>query len=96
MKYFAIVYFLAVIIMSLVAFAMCGIDKRRAKKNKRRVPERSLHLVALCGGWPGALAGQRVFRHKTQKLSFRIVFWLVVLLHFAVVGVVVYLMMQWG
>jgi uncharacterized membrane protein YsdA (DUF1294 family) len=91
MKYAAIVYLVVVALMSVVAFVAYGFDKRRARKNGRRVPEKTLHLMALFGGWPGALIGQRVFRHKTQKISFRIVFWLCVVLHLAVVGGVVYL-----
>jgi uncharacterized membrane protein YsdA (DUF1294 family) len=91
MKYAAIVYLVVVALMSVVAFVAYGFDKRRARKNGRRVPEKTLHLMALFGGWPGALIGQRVFRHKTQKISFRIVFWLCVVLHLTVVGGVVYL-----
>lgn len=46
--------------------------------------------MALLGGWPGALLGQRQFRHKTKKLSFLIVFWLVVVLHVAIVASAAY------
>jgi uncharacterized membrane protein YsdA (DUF1294 family) len=42
------------------------------------VPERTLHLLALLGGWPGAILGQRHFRHKTRKVSFLFAFWAVV------------------
>ena len=77
-RYVALAYFAVVALMSLVSFVVYGFDKRRAQKDGRRVPEKTLHLMALLGGWPGALIGQRVFRHKTQKISFRIVFWLCV------------------
>ena len=46
-----------------------------------RTPEVRLHLFELLGGWPGALVAQQVFRHKTRKLSFQLVFWGIVLLH---------------
>lgn len=95
MMYLAIAYLLTVTIMSLAAFVLYGIDKRRARNNMRRVPERRLHLIALCGGWPGAWIGQRVFRHKTAKLRFRVVFWLVVVVHISVVSGVAYLVIQW-
>ncbi len=68
-------------LVSALAFCLYGFDKRRARLGDSRVPEARLHLVELLGGWPGAWVGQRVFRHKTQKTSFRIVFWLIVLLH---------------
>jgi uncharacterized membrane protein YsdA (DUF1294 family) len=42
-----------------------------------------LHLLSLAGGWPGALVAQRAFRHKTQKLSFKIVLWAIVAAHCA-------------
>jgi uncharacterized membrane protein YsdA (DUF1294 family) len=95
MKYIAITYIAVVAAMSLVTFVVYGFDKRRAQKDGRRVPEKSLHLMALLGGWPGALVGQRFFRHKTQKLSFLIVFWLCVTLHLAIVGGSIYLWMSW-
>ena len=96
MKQIAVTYLVVVLVLSLVAFVFYGFDKRRARKDGRRVPEKTLHLIALFGGWPGALIGQRVFRHKTQKLSYRIVFWLCVMLHLAVVAGAVYLLQSRG
>jgi uncharacterized membrane protein YsdA (DUF1294 family) len=83
-------YLVMVLVMSLISFVAYGLDKRQAIRDGRRVPERTLHVMALLGGWPGALLAQRQFRHKTQKRSFRIVFWFVVLLHFAIVASVSY------
>ncbi len=87
-----IVYFGIVFVMSIVTFVVYGFDKRRAGNGGRRVPERTLHCLALLGGWPGALLAQRQLRHKTKKSSFLIIFWIVVLLHIAIVGAVVYAM----
>lgn len=62
-----------------VATWLCyGYDKRMAKKDRSRVPEMVLHLLALIGGSPGAFLGQRVFHHKTRKISFQMIFWAIV------------------
>lgn len=58
---------------SIPAFAMYGIDKRQAQAGRWRVPEITLHGLALIGGVPGAWAGRAVFRHKTQKPVFLVV-----------------------
>lgn len=90
----AIAYLGLVALMSVVSFVFYGFDKRRAVRGGRRVPEQTLHLMALLGGWPGALLGQRQFRHKTSKLSFLMVFWAVVVMHIAaVVGGVAFALM---
>jgi len=70
-------------VVSLVTFAAYGLDKRRAIRGRRRIPERTLHLLELLGGWPGALAGQTLFRHKRRKLSYMAVFAVIVVLHAA-------------
>jgi len=62
-------------VLSLLAFALYGLDKAAARRGARRIPEATLHVVALAGGWPGALAGQTAFRHKTRKQPFRGIFW---------------------
>ena len=57
--------------MNLIAFALYGIDKRRAKQGAWRISEYTLLLAALLGGSLGALLGMRYFRHKTRHRKFR-------------------------
>jgi len=70
-------------LVSIVTFVVYGFDKRRAIHGGRRVPERTLHGLELLGGWPGALIGQMVFRHKRRKLSYMLVFLGIVAFHVA-------------
>lgn len=74
------------VLMSLFSYAVYAVDKRAAQQGRRRVPERTLHLLALLGGWPGALLAQQRLRHKTAKPSFLLVFWLTVLGHITAVA----------
>ena len=67
--------------LSTLAFVAYWSDKRRAEAGEWRVPESTLQVLGLLGGWPGAFVAQRTFRHKTAKTSFQGVFWLFVLLH---------------
>jgi uncharacterized membrane protein YsdA (DUF1294 family)/cold shock CspA family protein len=69
------------LIASLLTFLKYALDKSAAKKSKWRTPESTLHLFSIVGGWPGALIAQQILRHKSKKLSFRIVFWFTVLLN---------------
>ncbi len=71
--------------VNAVALTLYGFDKRQAIAGGMRIPEASLHLVALFGGSPGALVGQQVFRHKTCKRSFRLVFATILLLQAGVI-----------
>lgn len=71
----------AYIVASLIAYFFHWNDKRRAKLGEWRIPEANLHFWSLVGGWPGALIAQQQFRHKTKKLSFQLVFWLIVIVH---------------
>lgn len=61
----------ALFVINLVAFALMGIDKRRAIKDRWRIPEKVLFLWAFIGGAWGAWAGMKAFRHKTRKPIFR-------------------------
>ena len=72
---------LAYTVMSLVTFCCYGFDKHRARSGGWRIKESTLHGLELLGGWPGALLGQMVFRHRLRKLSFMLVFALIVALH---------------
>lgn len=71
------------------SFAQYGFDKARAARAGRRVRESRLHLADALGGWPGGLLAMRVFRHKRRKAAFVRVFWVTVVVHVAVVGLLV-------
>ncbi|HWP80430.1 MAG TPA: DUF1294 domain-containing protein [Candidatus Acidoferrum sp.] len=58
------------LIVNAAAFAAFGIDKLLAKRGMRRIPEKVLFLLAALGGTPGAIAGMRLFHHKTKHRSF--------------------------
>lgn len=62
-------------LMSGLSYLMYGFDKLAAGRGARRLPESTLHLADLLGGWPGALIAQQQFRHKTRKQPFQAVFW---------------------
>ncbi|MFI8483114.1 DUF1294 domain-containing protein [Pseudomonas sp. NPDC078700] len=72
---------LAYLVMSLASFMQYWSDKAKAMSGAWRIPEGTLHLFELFGGWPGALVAQQCFRHKTRKGSFLAVFWLIVIAH---------------
>jgi uncharacterized membrane protein YsdA (DUF1294 family)/cold shock CspA family protein len=66
---------------SVVTFAVYAFDKSAARKEDWRTPEFNLHMLALLGGWPGALVAQETLRHKTQKEGFRALFWVTVVVN---------------
>lgn len=74
----AAVYFIAASSITFIAYAL---DKRAAKNQSWRIKESRLHLLALLGGWPGALLAQQALRHKSAKTSFKIILWLTILIN---------------
>ena len=58
--------------INIVAFFAFGIDELKAKRDKWRIPESTLLSMAVLGGSIGALAGMKVWRHKTLHDKFRI------------------------
>ncbi|KAF2025215.1 DUF1294-domain-containing protein [Setomelanomma holmii] len=60
---------------SSITFLFYGYDKMPARNLEWRVSEATLHVLALVGGWPGALVGMHYFQHKTRKRGFLVVFW---------------------
>ncbi|MGI6183768.1 MAG: DUF1294 domain-containing protein [Candidatus Fimadaptatus sp.] len=71
MQYRYIITICAVLAFNLLSFALMGIDKRRARRGKWRIAERTLWLSALPMAAPGAYAGMRAFHHKTRHRSFK-------------------------
>lgn len=59
------------LLVNVLTLAIYGVDKMAARRAWRRVPESTLLVFGFVGGWAGAIAGQQLFRHKTQKQPFR-------------------------
>lgn len=76
---------------SLATFIAYAIDKRAARLGRRRTPERTLLLLGLAGGWPGAVLAQRLVRHKSSKAAFLARHWWTVLLNLAALAALVLL-----
>jgi uncharacterized membrane protein YsdA (DUF1294 family)/cold shock CspA family protein len=76
--------------MSFATFVAYALDKRAAAAEGWRLSEGSLLALGLACGWPGAVIAQQVFRHKTVKMSFQVVFWVTV-----VVNVVAFVVFSW-
>ncbi|MBF2789044.1 MULTISPECIES: DUF1294 domain-containing protein [Enterobacter] len=80
-----VMWFLTINVLTLV---MYGADKMAARKGMRRVPEATLLVFGLTGGWPGAIVGQQLFRHKTQKQPFKSYFFISVVVSVAMMAAV--------
>ena len=59
-----------ILVMSIVAFCVCGADKFAAQRQKSRVPEKVLFLLSALGGSVGMYLGMFTFRHKTKHWYF--------------------------
>lgn len=83
MSYFV----LYLIIMNLIGFFAMFLDKQKAKRNKWRIPEKTLFLLALLGGSLGTTLGMRCFRHKTKHWYFKFGMPLILILQ---LGILIY------
>ena len=68
MHQYSIYYLFAI---NIVSFFLYGIDKYKAKKNKWRIPEATLLMIAVIGGSIGAWGGMRLWHHKTMHKKFK-------------------------
>lgn len=59
-----------IIVINFLTFCLYGLDKKKAKKRRRRIPERILLGLAVLGGSGGALLGMITYRHKIRKVKF--------------------------
>ena len=69
--------------MNLLGFILMGADKRKAKLDKWRIPEKTFFIVSILGGSLGTWAGMYAFRHKTRHWYFVVFMPLIFLLHLA-------------
>ena len=72
---------LAYLALSVFTYLIYALDKSKAKRGAWRISEASLHFLALIGGWPGGAIAQQLLRHKSKKRSFRIIFWVTVIIN---------------
>ena len=70
----------AMAVISAITYGLYADDKNRGVSGAWRVPESSLHLAELLGGWPGAFLAQRRLRHKRSKVPYQLVFWFIVVI----------------
>ena len=61
----------ALLVLNAATAVAYAVDKRAARLARRRVPERTLLVLGLLGGWPAAQVARHALRHKTRKASFR-------------------------
>jgi uncharacterized membrane protein YsdA (DUF1294 family) len=86
--YTPILFPIIIVISSLLTYFVYAKDKAAATQGLWRVPQKTLHLLSLFFGWPGAIIAQERLRHKTKKLSFRVILWMTVFLNVAVVYII--------
>jgi len=85
MKPLSLIIICILVLTNLFSFFLMGADKRRAKKGKRRVPEKTLFLAAGCFGALGGVLGMQLFRHKTKHWYFQLFFPLMLVVQAAAV-----------
>ena len=71
MKPLVIAVIIWLCVANLGALILFGVDKKRAKEGRWRIPEKTLFLSAILGGSIGAILGMHLFRHKTKHWYFR-------------------------
>ena len=71
------------VVASVACFAMYAVDKAAAKAGRWRTSENTLLLLGLACGWPGAMVAQTLLRHKASKASFKMRFWVTVVINIA-------------
>ena len=76
--------FLILVFLNLAVFIVYGADKLKAERNKWRISERTLLLLAFFAPF-GAIAGMLLFRHKTRKKLFTVLVPLFLAVHLFVI-----------
>lgn len=80
------------LLINAVCYWQYAQDKHAAQQNQRRVPEQTLHLLAVLGGWGAAWFAQQKLRHKTQKQPFRQIYFATIVLNIMLLCVLIALL----
>jgi len=80
------------IIINVISFSFSALDKVKARKNKWRIKENTLHLFSFLGGVYGSLLSMKFLRHKTKKLKFKIITALAFIIHTSLILYWIYLL----
>jgi len=67
---YILIYFL---LINLISFVLFFIDKQKAKRDKWRIKEKTLHISSFLGGTIGSITAMMIFHHKTRKPGFVII-----------------------
>ncbi|MFD1039590.1 DUF1294 domain-containing protein [Virgibacillus byunsanensis] len=78
--------------VNIVSLILMGIDKRKAKKQQYRIPERTFWMLAIIGGSFGSFLGMRLYHHKTKHRSFMVGMPVLMILHFIIFLYVIFSM----
>lgn len=76
------------VIMNLIGYMSMWSDKRRAIKNKYRISEKTLFIIALLGGSLGSILGMKQFRHKTKHWYFKYGMPLILIMQIALISLI--------
>ena len=82
------IFYTFIAILNVITFLIYAIDKWKAKKNRWRIPESILLLLAVLGGSIGALLGMKIWHHKTMHKKFKYGIPLIMILQ---IGMLLYL-----
>jgi len=93
-----LVYFFVIhyVLINIMTFLLYIYDKNQAKKQKWRIPEKTLHAFSLIGGTFAAFYARKKLRHKTRKTSFIRDFWLVIIVQIVIITLVIYFLGEYN
>ncbi len=83
MKHMLLEYLLVV---NIIGFILCILDKYFAIKNKYRISEKLLILISLIGGVFGFVLGMHLIRHKTKKKVFNIPIYIILIIWIVIIA----------
>ncbi len=73
------------LLINIIMYVSMAVDKKKAIKQKRRIPEKNFYLLAVLGGGFGGLLAMVLKHHKNHHLDFILVFTITAILHFIVI-----------